>query len=77
MCVIGFVMTGYVALKQLGFKIECYVASEVHQDSINVGEIKHCGQIKHVGDVCNITSEQVSTLSSNRNRHISTFYVLP
>lgn len=53
------IATGYVALKDLGFKVEKYVASEVCEDSIAVGTINHEGRIIHVGDVRVITAELI------------------
>ena len=50
------IATGYVALKELVFKTECCIASEVCEDSISVVKVKHGGQIEYVGDVCKITS---------------------
>lgn len=46
-------------LKDLGIKVEKYVASEVCAESIAVGTIKHEGQIKYVGDIQNIAKEHV------------------
>lgn len=47
-------------LRDLGFKIEHYVASEICEDSIAVGMVKHGGNIKHVNDVRTITKKHVS-----------------
>ncbi|XP_051050009.1 DNA (cytosine-5)-methyltransferase 3C [Phodopus roborovskii] len=49
------IATGYLVLKELGIKVEKYVASEVCTESIAVGTVKHEGQIKYVNDVRNIT----------------------
>ena len=46
-------------LKDLGFKVEKYVASEVCEDSISVGTVNHDGKIIHVGDVRFITQKLV------------------
>uniref|UniRef100_A0A3P9Q543 DNA (cytosine-5-)-methyltransferase n=1 Tax=Poecilia reticulata TaxID=8081 RepID=A0A3P9Q543_POERE len=43
--------TGYLVLKELGFKVEKYVASEVCEDSVAVATINHDAKIVHVGDV--------------------------
>lgn len=51
--------TGYLVLKDLGIKVEKYVASEVCAESIAVGTIKHEGQIKYVNDVRKITKKNV------------------
>lgn len=49
-------------LKDLGFKIERYVASEICEDSITVGMIKHEGKIEYVNDVRTITRKHVSVI---------------
>lgn len=46
-------------LKDLGFKVEKYVASEVCEDSIAVAAVNHDGKIVHVGDARFITQEHV------------------
>ncbi|MEQ2298178.1 hypothetical protein AMECASPLE_002504 [Ameca splendens] len=51
--------TGYLVLKDLGFKVEKYVASEVCEDSVAVATINHDGKIIHVGDVRFITEELI------------------
>ncbi|EDL85991.1 rCG37512 [Rattus norvegicus] len=53
------IATGYLVLKDLGIKVEKYVASEVCADSIAVGTIKHEGQIKYVDDIQNIAKEHI------------------
>lgn len=57
-CVIS---TGYLVLKDLGLKVERYIASEICDDSIAVGMIKHEGKIEYVNDVRSITRKHVST----------------
>uniref|UniRef100_A0A3B5MFJ7 DNA (cytosine-5-)-methyltransferase n=1 Tax=Xiphophorus couchianus TaxID=32473 RepID=A0A3B5MFJ7_9TELE len=49
--------TGYLVLKDLGFKVEKYVASEVCEDSVAVATINHDGKIIHVGDVRLVSQE--------------------
>ncbi|XP_023812790.1 DNA (cytosine-5)-methyltransferase 3B isoform X2 [Oryzias latipes] len=49
--------TGYLVLKDLGFKVEKYVASEVCEDSITVSAVNHDGKILQIGDVRFITKE--------------------
>ena len=56
--------TGYLVLKDLGFKIERYIASEICEDSIAVGIVKHEGKIEYVSDVRSVTRKHVSTSSS-------------
>ncbi|XP_051000768.1 DNA (cytosine-5)-methyltransferase 3C-like [Acomys russatus] len=53
------IATGYLVLKDLGIKVEKYIASEVCAESIAVGTIKHEGQISYVDDVRNITKENI------------------
>lgn len=53
-------MTGYLVLRNLGFKIERYIASEICEDSIAVGMVKHEGKIEYVNDVRTITKKHVS-----------------
>ncbi|KAK7877914.1 hypothetical protein WMY93_031443 [Mugilogobius chulae] len=42
------IATGYLVLKDLGFKIDRYIASEICEDSIAVGMVKHAGKIEYV-----------------------------
>ncbi|XP_052579970.1 DNA (cytosine-5)-methyltransferase 3B isoform X2 [Peromyscus californicus insignis] len=53
------IATGYLVLKELGIKVEKYVASEVCSESIAVGTVKHEGQIKYVNDVRKITKKNI------------------
>lgn len=46
-------------MKELGFKVERYIASEICEDSIAVGMIKHEGKIEYVNDVRSITKKHV------------------
>uniref|UniRef100_A0A3B3IHU5 DNA (cytosine-5-)-methyltransferase n=1 Tax=Oryzias latipes TaxID=8090 RepID=A0A3B3IHU5_ORYLA len=54
------IATGYLVLKHLGFKIERYIASEICDDSIAVGMIKHEGKIEYVNDVRTITRKHLA-----------------
>ncbi|XP_077369408.1 DNA (cytosine-5)-methyltransferase 3C-like isoform X2 [Festucalex cinctus] len=54
------IATGYLVLKDLGFKVERYIASEICEDSIVVGMIKHGGKIEHVNDVRAITRKHLA-----------------
>lgn len=47
-------------LKELGIQVGRYIASEVCEDSITVGIVRHEGRIMYVGDVRNITRKHVS-----------------
>ncbi|XP_078730459.1 DNA (cytosine-5)-methyltransferase 3A-like isoform X3 [Lampetra fluviatilis] len=49
------IATGLLVLKELGIRVERYVASEVCQDSINVGTVRHAGDITYIGDIRNLT----------------------
>ncbi|XP_004630867.1 DNA (cytosine-5)-methyltransferase 3B isoform X5 [Octodon degus] len=53
------IATGYLVLKELGIKVEKYVASEICEESIAVGTVKHEGNIKYVNDVRNITRKNI------------------
>ncbi|MGH0142634.1 UNVERIFIED_CONTAM: hypothetical protein FKN15_022792 [Acipenser sinensis] len=49
------IATGLLVLKDLGIQVERYIASEVCEDSITVGIVRHQGRIMYVGDVRNVT----------------------
>ncbi|XP_015220486.1 DNA (cytosine-5)-methyltransferase 3B isoform X2 [Lepisosteus oculatus] len=53
------IATGYLVLKDLGFKVDQYIASEVCEDSISVGVVRHEGKIQYVHDVRNITRKNI------------------
>ncbi|XP_056128774.1 DNA (cytosine-5)-methyltransferase 3B [Lampris incognitus] len=53
------IATGYLVLRDLGFKVDQYVASEVCEDSISVGVVRHEGKIQYVHDVRNITRKNI------------------
>lgn len=46
-------------LKDLGIQVDRYIASEVCEDSITVGMVRHQGKIMYVGDVRNVTQKHV------------------
>ncbi|XP_070695072.1 DNA (cytosine-5-)-methyltransferase 3 beta, duplicate a [Pempheris klunzingeri] len=54
------IATGYLVLKDLGLKLERYIASEICEDSIAVGMIKHEGKIEYVNDVRTITRKHLA-----------------
>uniref|UniRef100_A0A3Q3CQ99 DNA (cytosine-5-)-methyltransferase n=1 Tax=Haplochromis burtoni TaxID=8153 RepID=A0A3Q3CQ99_HAPBU len=54
------IATGYLVLKDLGLKIERYIASEICDDSIAVGMVKHEGKIEYVNDVRTITRKHLA-----------------
>lgn len=49
-------------LKDLGIQVDRYIASEVCEDSITVGMVRHQGKIMYVGDVRNVTQKHVRPL---------------
>ncbi|XP_038656029.1 DNA (cytosine-5)-methyltransferase 3A isoform X9 [Scyliorhinus canicula] len=49
------IATGLLVLRDLGIHVERYIASEVCDDSITVGMVRHQGKIMYVGDVRNVT----------------------
>lgn len=49
-------------LKELGIEVDRYIASEVCEDSITVGIVRHQGRIMYVGDVRNVTRKHVSLI---------------
>lgn len=51
---------GLLVLRELGIEVDRYVASEVCEDSITVGIVRHQGRIMYVGDVRNVTRKHVS-----------------
>lgn len=53
------VRSGLLVLKDLGIQVDKYVASEVCEDSITVGMVRHQGRIMYVGDVRNVTRKHV------------------
>lgn len=54
--------SGLLVLKELGIQVDRYVASEVCEDSITVGLVRHHGRIMYVGDIRNVTRKHVSHL---------------
>lgn len=56
-------------LKDLGIQVDKYVASEVCEDSITVGIVRHQGRIMYVGDVRNVTRRHVGGVSSCLHLH--------
>ncbi|XP_075451432.1 DNA (cytosine-5)-methyltransferase 3A-like isoform X3 [Ascaphus truei] len=53
------IATGLLVLKDLGIQIDRYIASEVCEDSITVGMVRHQGKIMYVGDVRNVTHKHI------------------
>ena len=46
-------------LKDLAIQVDRYIASEVCEDSITVGMVRHQGKIMYVGDVRSVTQKHV------------------
>uniref|UniRef100_A0A8C6WHN5 DNA (cytosine-5-)-methyltransferase n=1 Tax=Neogobius melanostomus TaxID=47308 RepID=A0A8C6WHN5_9GOBI len=53
------IATGYLVLRDLGFNVDLYVASEVCEDSISVGVVRHEGKIRYVHDVREISKKNL------------------
>ncbi|NXU82098.1 DNM3B methyltransferase, partial [Oreotrochilus melanogaster] len=53
------IATGYMVLKDLGIQVEKYIASEICEDPIAVGTMRHEGNITYVHDVRNITKRNI------------------
>ncbi|XP_023682297.1 DNA (cytosine-5)-methyltransferase 3A isoform X1 [Paramormyrops kingsleyae] len=53
------IATGLLVLKELGIQVKRYIASEVCEDSITVGIVRHQGRIMYVGDVRNVTRKNI------------------
>lgn len=73
-------LSGLLVLKDLGIQVEKYVASEVCEDSITVGMVRHEGRIMYVGDVRTVTRKHVREIiiapqNHNATRKISSHYV--
>lgn len=56
-----YCISGYLVLRDLGFKVEKYVASEIDDESITVSMVNHEGKITQVDDVRRITKHHVCT----------------
>ncbi|NXK23970.1 DNM3B methyltransferase, partial [Arenaria interpres] len=53
------IATGYLVLKDLGIQVEKYIASEICEDPIAVGNMQHESNITYVHDVRNITKRNI------------------
>ncbi|KAM9777567.1 DNA (cytosine-5)-methyltransferase 3A [Neosynchiropus ocellatus] len=53
------IATGLLVLRELGIQVDRYVASEVCEDSITVGIVRHQGRIMYVGDVRTVTRKHI------------------
>ncbi|XP_074699269.1 DNA (cytosine-5)-methyltransferase 3B isoform X1 [Strix aluco] len=52
-------LAGYLVLKDLGIQVEKYIASEICEDPLAVGTMRHEGNITYVHDVRNITKRNI------------------
>lgn len=59
---------GYLVLKDLGIQVEKYIASEICEDPLAVGTVRHEGNITYVHDVRNITKRNVSCAALGSGR---------
>lgn len=62
---------GLLVLKELGIEVDRYVASEVCEDSITLGIVRHQGRIMYVGDVRSVTRKHVSWILCVRSVSMS------
>eukprot|EP00057_Strongylocentrotus_purpuratus_P032374 XP_787412.3 PREDICTED: DNA (cytosine-5)-methyltransferase 3A [Strongylocentrotus purpuratus] len=53
--------TGMLVLRELGFDVECYYASEVSEEAITVAAVRLKGQIQQIGDVQKITPKELKS----------------
>ncbi|NXP54926.1 DNM3B methyltransferase, partial [Heliornis fulica] len=53
------IATGYMVLKDLGIQVEKYIASEICEEPIAVGTMRHEDNITYVHDVRNITKRHI------------------
>ncbi|XP_069507126.1 DNA (cytosine-5)-methyltransferase 3B isoform X2 [Ambystoma mexicanum] len=53
------IATGYLVLKDLGFKVDTYIAAEIFGESLAAGSARHEGNVKYVHDVRRITRKNV------------------
>lgn len=58
-------------LKELGIEVERYVASEVCEDSITLGIVRHQGRIMYVGDVRSVTRKHVSPIGGSARTRLA------
>ncbi|XP_071492527.1 DNA (cytosine-5)-methyltransferase 3A-like [Diadema antillarum] len=53
--------TGMLVLRDLGFDVDCYVASEISDEAIMVAAVRLQGEIKQIGDVQKITTKELAS----------------
>ena len=51
--------SGKLALDRLGFSVEVYYASEIDSSAVTVTTYHHGNKVNHVGDVCQLTVDEV------------------
>ena len=52
-----------LALRELGVKVEYYIASEINEEAMRVSSVRHDGVIRQLDDVRHITEQEVSKWS--------------
>ncbi|XP_072167949.1 uncharacterized protein [Diadema setosum] len=53
--------TGMLVLRDLGFDVDCYMASEISDEAIMVAAVRLQGEIKQIGDVQKITTKELAS----------------
>lgn len=56
------ISTGYLALKELGFQIDHYYASEIDQTAIKTSRFNYRNHIEQIGDCCLISPKQLKQM---------------
>lgn len=56
------ISTGYLALKELGFQIDHYYASEIDQTAIKTSRFNYRSHIEQIGDCCLISPKQLKQM---------------
>lgn len=64
-------------LKDLGIQVDRYIASEVCEDSITVGMVRHQGKIMYVGDVRSVTQKHVRQCRGSRPTSLCPLHFAP
>nr|AFR91944.1 DNA cytosine-5-methyltransferase 3 [Patiria pectinifera] len=54
--------TGMLVLKELGVKVDCYYASEISEEAMQVSSVRHDGVIQQLNDVRGITEQEIKSL---------------
>ncbi|XP_022092554.1 DNA (cytosine-5)-methyltransferase 3A-like isoform X2 [Acanthaster planci] len=54
--------TGMLVLKELGLKVDCYFASEINEEAMQVSSVRHDGIIQQLDDIRKITAQEIRSL---------------